>query len=88
MGKVKTNSAIGYEILPPEHPIELLAEQLYFRLEQLDPTDDREWRNLPYTEKELYRQCVSWLLGDRELILRGLETASKRHPPSNQRESV
>ena len=56
----------------PDEACEYLAEELYFKLEHLDPSDvrhgDIDWASLSDDEKELYRLAVMWILHQREAV--------------------
>lgn len=52
--------------------VEGLARYMYERLEQLDPTDDRDWPELSERERELYRLVVRGILDRRRLLMAAL----------------
>jgi hypothetical protein len=49
--------------------IERLAQQLHFRMEQLDPQDPTEWRDLDDIDKSFYISYVEWLLCSKSDLL-------------------
>lgn len=60
-----------------EQAIEFLASELYWRLERLDPSDEREgdidWRALDDREKEIYRQGVKIVLAHPTILTLAME---------------
>lgn len=48
--------------------VELLAEQLHFKMEHLDPTEDAVWQGLTERRKEFYRACVFEVIRDKSLV--------------------
>ena len=47
---------------PKTETVEVLAERLRWKMEHLDPSDERPWKELTDTEKEFFRICVRELL--------------------------
>ena len=52
--------------------IEILAKELYWKMEHLYPTEDGGWSDLEDDDREVYRQCVKSLLVHPQEILQGL----------------
>jgi hypothetical protein len=58
--------------LPRDEAIEILARELQWKTEHLDPSGD-EWENLSDRQQEFYRQLVRWLLLHRDVLLAALD---------------
>lgn len=56
----------------PGDALECLAESLFFKLEHLDPSEDRvgdiEWSELEEDQKDIYRLAVMWVIRQKEAV--------------------
>lgn len=51
-----------------ELSLEPLAERLHFKMEHLDPCMG-DWETLTEDDKDFFRQCIEYVVLDRELLL-------------------
>ena len=59
---------IAAPVLSRDDAVEKLAEQLAWKQEHLDPSDEGAWENYSERDKEFFRACVKWLLLFPELL--------------------
>jgi len=52
----------------PGGALEALARELHWKMEALDPSDGRDWRDLSDREREFYRLSVRAVLANREIV--------------------
>lgn len=50
-----------------EDPITALARELRWKMEQLDPSDERDWEDMNDRERSFFVLCVEHLLRQEEL---------------------
>ncbi len=62
--------------LSHEEAIECLAQELNWKQEHLDPSDEGDWENYSDSDKEFFRACVKWLLCFPDVIDAALSNGS------------
>lgn len=79
------------ELMPKDDPVGILARQLHWKMEHMDPSDNEdewEWDGLTELQKEFYRACINAVLVEEKSLRRALALARddtvQRRPPDSQ----
>ncbi len=61
-----------------EEAIDLLARELHFKMEHLDPTEDADWEKLSERHRDFFRCCIRHLMLYGDLIRSALTEDDRR----------
>ena len=65
-----------------DEAVEKLSQRLHWKMECLDPSEDRNWAALSDYDKDFYRQCIRAILQEPTVIAKALGCVLRPHNES------
>jgi hypothetical protein len=69
----RTSFGVVSQNFPRAEAIWVLARRLHWKMEHLDPSENRDWDELSERKRDFFRLCVIAILDDADSVKRALE---------------